>query len=691
MPAEIQSVEVVIGTSGDDALGGGLAAETLRGGGGNDLFYAAPSNVNANDSYDGGSGSDTLYLSQGDGPESFAADFRVAALSSIETLTFNGNYENSTGTAKLLASQIGMGVSSSAKIVGNISVDTSDVLEITMGSQTSVDVSGLIFQSWNTGSGNVDRVTIIGDSAAESIKGSRTNDSINGGDGNDTLGGGLGKDSLDGGNNSDTADYSDKTQTVKVTLNTSTAASVFINGIATANIEDSIKNIENLIGGSAGDTLTGDAAANTFRGNGGKDTMDGAGGSDTADFSDKMTKISVTLNTATAVAVMVNNVAEDQIKNVENLIGGAAGDLLTGDGANNTLRGNGGNDTMDGAGGTDTADFSDKTTKVSVTLNGSAAVTVLVNNVAEDSIKNFENVTGGSAGDALTGDGNANTLVGNAGNDSFKGGAGNDILNGGTDSDTVDYADRTAKITATLDNGGNGSATIPLSPSGTETDTLIGIENLTGGSAGDSFTGGSAANTFVGNAGNDTFKGGGGNDILNGGANTDTADYSDKTAKVTVTLNNSGNGSAAIPLSPSGTETDTLTSIENLTGGSAGDSLTGGSAANLFIGNSGGDTMNGGAGNDTLVGGIGNDSLTGGANADAFLFNVMLVGANGDYLTDFSHVDDTIQLDDAIFTALGAGPLVANQFLAIPSGHTATSATQRIIYDKFSGAHLFFY
>ena len=42
-----------------------------------------------------------------------------------------------------------------------------------------------------------------------------------------------------------------------------------------------ITNIQNVVGGSAGDTLTGDAGANKFTGGGGNDTITG-GGNDTA-------------------------------------------------------------------------------------------------------------------------------------------------------------------------------------------------------------------------------------------------------------------------------------------------------------------------------------------------------------------------------------------------------------------------
>ena len=61
----------------------------------------------------------------------------------------------------------------------------------------------------------------------------------------------------------------------------------------------------------------------------------------------------------------------------------------------------------------------------------------------------------------------------------------------------------------------------------------------------------------------------------------------------------------APPRTPIGAGTDTLTSIENLTGSAFDDTLTGDADANVLSGRDGDDTLNGGAGNDTLDGGDG--------------------------------------------------------------------------------------
>ena len=119
-------------------------------------------------------------------------------------------------------------------------------------------------------------------------------------------------------------------------------------------------------------------------------------------------------------------------------------------GGNDVLKGGLGNDVLDGGAGVDTADYGDKTTSVVVTLNGSTNSSVTVGDVAEDTLRNIENVTGGSGADTMTGDALANTLVGGAGNDVLKGGAGKDALDGGTGVDTVDYGDKTTSVVVTL-------------------------------------------------------------------------------------------------------------------------------------------------------------------------------------------------------------------------------------------------
>ena len=66
------------------------------------------------------------------------------------------------------------------------------------------------------------------------------------------------------------------------------------------------------------------------------------------------------------------------------------------------------------------------------------------------------------------------------------------------------------------------------------------------------------------------------------------------------------------------------------------------------MGNNAANQLNGGAGNDTLDGGLGVNKLTGTGN-DIFRFATK---GHIDTITDYNVLNDTIQLENAVFTAL---------------------------------------
>jgi VCBS repeat-containing protein len=140
-----------------------------------------------------------------------------------------------------------------------------------------------------------------------------------------------------------------------------------------------------------------------------------------------------------------------------------------------------------------------------------------------------DNITTGSSNDQVSGGAGNDTLNGGAGNDVLIGGTGNDVLNGGTGSDTASYSDSATPVRINLDDSGNAATdTASLTPANGEVggaafgDDSIGIENLTGGSAGDYLAGNSSSNVLMGLGGDDFLFGENGNDILNGGSGQDT-------------------------------------------------------------------------------------------------------------------------------------------------------------------------
>jgi Ca2+-binding RTX toxin-like protein len=307
------------------------------------------------------------------------------------------------------------------------------------------------------------------------------------------------------------------------------------------------------------------------------------------------------------------------------LLGSAFDDKFASFGGNDSLKGAGGKDTLDGGTGLDTADYSDKTAAISVTLAGSSSATVKVGGAAEDTIRNIENVTGGTGNDRLAGDGLANVLNGGGGQDALKGAGGKDTLDGGAGLDGADYSDKTAAISVTL--AISSAATVKVG--GAAEDTIRNVENVTGGAGADKLTGDSLANTLLGSGGNDILKGEGGSDTLGGDAGNDR-----------------------------------------------------------LFGVSGNDVLKGGVGDDQLNGGAGNDKLSGGAGRDAFVFADNLNGlTNFDTVSDFSVLDDTIHLDRGVFNALTTTGLL--QAAAFFVGSAAHDTNDRIIYNSTTGRLLY--
>lgn len=150
----------------------------------------------------------------------------------------------------------------------------------------------------------------------------------------------------------------------------------------------------------------------------------------------------------------------------------------------------------------------------------------------------------------------------------------------------------------------------------------------------------------------------------------------------------------SVPTVPQIPEVPTAPQPNTISGTSRSDTLSGTSGNDVIRGLDGRDNLYGGAGNDTIDGGSGNDrlwgnagadTLTGGTGQDLFVFNAPLVGAV-DKITDYSSANDTILLENAIFTGLRTGYLSASAFHA---GAEAHDATDRIIYDAQTGAVYF--
>ena len=370
---------------------------------------------------------------------------------------------------------------------------------------------------------------------------------------------------------------------------------------------------------------------------------------------------------------------------------------------------------MNGAGGVDTVSYANAAAAVTVSL----AITVQQNTLGAglDTLSNFENLTGSAQGDSLTGNTAANVLSGGGGNDTLIATIDNvrDTLDGGAGTDTASYAAYAAALTVNL----GGAAPIVVTGSGSNaanSDVLVGIENFTGGSLGDTITGNTSANVLDGGLGADTFNytigggadtiiGGGGADTLNivGAANNDVLDVvyngglviasfegGTVTGVETITANLGGNadtlsyaGSASGVTVNLGAGTasgfSSIASILNVTGGSGSDNLTGSAGANTLIGGAGADVLDGGAGADILIGGDGADTINSGAanGTDQDIFRFSATSEFGDTVINFDAngtdaQDDGVEFGGALNTAYDDGNNNDNFLFATGNGGAGT-------------------
>lgn len=128
------------------------------------------------------------------------------------------------------------------------------------------------------------------------------------------------------------------------------------------------------------------------------------------------------------------------------------------------------------------------------------------------------------------------------------------------------------------------------------------IENVIGGSGGDTITGNGVANNLGGGAGDDIIAGGAGEDYLRGDLGNDRitggADFDDINGNMGFDTANGGLGN------------------DWVVGGKDGDVLYGDEGEDIVYGNMGSDTTDGGVGDDLVRGGQDADVLAGGDGAD---------------------------------------------------------------------------
>lgn len=303
------------------------------------------------------------------------------------------------------------------------------------------------------------------------------NDRLAGGPGNDTIRGGYGNDQLQGGRGND----------------------MLYGGLGNDTLE-----------GDAGrDTLAGEKGADTLRGGADDDSIDGGPDIDVVMFDDIPGPVRLTLTAGTSVATTGNG--NDTVSNVENIVGSARDDVLTGNDSDNHIVGGAGSDKISGGGGNDRID-------------GDAGDDQLSGGGGNDLIE------GGAGPDQLSGDAGHDRIDGGTGVDFFEGGPGDDVLIGGPRTpgpasygEYFDGGPGDDKITA-LENGSNdilgGDGNDSINSSGGR-DRTSGGNKIWGGDGNDTILSGDGKNRVEGGGGADQIVTGAGNDRILAGPGND--------------------------------------------------------------------------------------------------------------------------------------------------------------------------
>jgi Ca2+-binding RTX toxin-like protein len=335
---------------------------------------------------------------------------------------------------------------------------------------------------------------LIGGANADLLDAGSGDDFTDGREGDDRLPASAGADAMLGGGGIDAADYSARNDSVVISLDGQADDGTII--LERDQVDPSV---ETVISGSGQDNLVGSDGANRLEGGPGFDIIDGEGGNDAIAGGD----------------------GPDSLK------GSAGNDTVDGGGGNDQIDGGDGADDMRGGPGVDQVAYIGRTAGIAVTLDdnpndglftpfGGSIGAGFGSTPEQDNVhSDVENLSTGEGNDIVVAGPGANQILTRGGNDVVDGGTGPDRIDAGDGSDRVNYAGRTSGVTVTLGDGLPDDGDATDGPVGAR-DTLLGTENVTGGSGPDTLTGDARANVLIGGPGGDTITGLGNADILRG-------------------------------------------------------------------------------------------------------------------------------------------------------------------------------
>jgi len=379
----LSNIQNVTGSAYADAITGDSHDNVLLGSGGNDTLVGG----DGNDTLDGGSGENTADYSNDTG--AISVDLTA------------GTATDGFGGTDILVNISDIQGSAYADTIKGDSND--NLLHGNGGDDTFISTAGNDYYFGGTGTNTVDfsndPAGITADLAGSSATGGWGNSDYLG-DIQNIIGSAYddkilanGSDNvIDGGGGNNTVSY--ESVFTSLTINLST-------GTVTGGSNDTLTNVQNIIGSLYADSITGDSHDNILAGFGGNDTINGGGGFNTVDYSHDGGSVTVNLSTGHATDAWSG---VDTLSNIQAVIGSHYNDTLTGDGSS-------------------TISYQTATTGVTVNLSSGTA-----SGDGSDTLSGFVNVIGSSHADTITGDSGANSLYGNGGADSLTGGSGADTF-----------------------------------------------------------------------------------------------------------------------------------------------------------------------------------------------------------------------------------------------------------------------
>lgn len=433
--------------------------------------------------------------------------------------------------------------------------------------------------------------------------------------------------------------------------------------------------IENLLGGNAGDRLFGNAGSNLIDGGPGDDTMSGGNGDDTylvAQRGDRVIEDNADPDIGGHDLVrssLPSYTLPDHVEDLELAAGAVAAigndqaNLLRGNGGPvNYLQGGPGTDTLIGGDGNDTYYVDQAGDVVSETNpdRSTGGRDTVVSTLRAWSLGAFvEDLILGEGATTAIGNNLGNYLLGNSDPVNYLDGrAGADTMVGGDGNDTY-FVDDTGDgvVEANPDRAIGGRDTVvsqrtSYALGANVEDLVFGLGMVTG-------FGNSLDNYLLGNNGAINYlQGGPGNDTMVGGDGNDTY-YVESTGDGVVETNADRSTGGRDTVVSSITYALGLNVEDLLLSGAASINASGNALDNYIVGNDAANQLSGFDGADWLIGGLGRDTLVGGAGADRFDFNAVAesaVGANRDVINDFS----AAQGDKIDLSGIDANTLVAS-------------------------------